>query len=273
VALVGAAALAFAGRDAPASRPWRQLALGAVVLAGFAGGWAYGGLSQVSIGREYATHSDVFWQLAAQHVALAGAALLFGTVIGVPIGIAAARRPRLRAVSLGVTGILETVPSLALLGLLIAPLAALAAAYPVLGAAGISGIGAAPALIALTTYTLLPIVRGTYVALVSVDPALLDAAAGMGMSRRQRFARVELPLALPLVIEGIRVAIVLIIGITTVTAFVGEGGFGALIFQGVGQNAPDLILLGALPVIALAVLADYALRAVAIGVTPRGVRA
>jgi osmoprotectant transport system permease protein len=274
VALAGAAALAFAGRDAaPASRPWRSLALGAVALAGFAAAAAYGGLAQVSIGREYAVRSDVFWQLAAQHLALAGAGLAGGVLIGVPLGIAATRRPRLRALALGVTGILETVPSLALLGLLIAPLAALAAAYPSLEAAGVGGIGPAPALIALVTYALLPVVRGTYVALDSVDFALVDAGRGMGMSRVQLFARVELPLALPLVIEGVRVAAVLLIGITTVTAFVGEGGFGALIFQGVGQNAPDLILLGALPVIVLAVVADYGLRAVASLATPRGVGA
>ncbi len=227
----------------------------------------------MAIGQEYASHADVFWQLAAQHLALAGGGLAAGIVVGVPLGAAAARRPRLRALALAVTGTLETVPSLALLGLLIAPLAALAAAYPPLAGAGVSGIGPAPALVALTTYALLPIVRGTYIALDSVDPALMEAGRGMGMSGRQLFSRVELPLALPLVIEGIRVAAVLLIGITTVTAFVGEGGLGALIFQGIGQNAPDLILLGALPVIALAVVADYALRGAALEATPRGVRA
>jgi osmoprotectant transport system permease protein len=273
VALVGAAAISFAGRaEGAASRPWLSVALGALVVAGFLGAVRFGDLANVSIGREYAVRSDVFWRLFAQHLALAGAGLLGGMVIGVPLGVLAARNRRVRDVALGLTGILETVPSLALLGLLIAPLAALAAAYPALQRIGFGGIGPAPAVIALVLYALLPIVRGTYVALTTVDPALVDAARGMGMSRRQTFLRVELPLGLPLLIEGIRVAAVLLIGITTVTAFVGEGGLGALIFQGVGQNAPDLILLGALPVIALAVVADYSLRAVAFEATPRGVR-
>jgi osmoprotectant transport system permease protein len=274
IALVGAAAIAFGGRTAETpARPWLSLALGAAVVAGFLLAARYGGLGSISIAHEYDTRSDVFWRLLAQHLALAGAGLAGGIVIGLPLGVLAARNRRVRDVSLTVTGILETVPSLALLGLLIAPLAALAAAYPTLRELGVEGIGPAPALIALVMYALLPIVRGTYVALTSVDQALVDAGRGMGMSRRQIFLRVETPLALPLLIEGIRVAAVLLIGITTVTAFVGEGGLGALIFQGVGDNAPDLILLGALPVILLAVVADYALRAAAAAATPRGVRA
>lgn len=280
VALAACAAIALTGRAGGAAvdsrgraSRWLAPALAAAVAAGWAAAVRFGGLGLVAIAREYDARPVVFRQLLVQHAELALAGLVGGIVLGVPLGIAASRSRRFRDVALGVTGILETIPSLALLGLLIAPLAALAAAYPALEAAGVSGIGTAPAVVALTIYALLPIVRGTYVALTSVDPALIDAARGMGMSPAQRFARVQLPLAFPLVIEGVRVAAVLLIGITTVTAFIGAGGLGALIVQGIGQNAPDLILLGALPVIVLAVVADYGLRGAAAAATPKGVRA
>lgn len=138
-----------------------------------------------------------------------------------------------------------------MLGLLIAPLAAL----------GFPAIGTTPAVIALTLYALLPIVRNTYVGLAGVDASVIDAGRGMGMGRAQLLARVELPLALPLVIEGVRAAAVLVIGIAAVTAFIGAGGLGVLVFQGWGQQADDLTLLGAVPMVVLAVIADAGLRA------------
>jgi osmoprotectant transport system permease protein len=131
-----------------------------------------------------------------------------------------------------------------------------------LAALGVRGIGVAPALLALTLYSLLPIVRNTLTGLQSTPLAAVSAGRGMGMSDRQLLLRVEVPLALPLIIEGVRGAAVLVIGITTVAFLIGAGGLGVFIQRGIDQVVPDLVLLGALPVIALALLADAGLRAV-----------
>ena len=160
---------------------------------------------------------------------------------------------------MGVAGVIQTIPSLALLGLLVVPLSALGQAVPFLRTLGVRGIGAAPGLVALTLYALLPVIRNTYIGLTGVDPAVVDAGRGMGMSRGQLLTRVEFPLALPLIMEGVRTAAVLLIGITTLTAFAGARNLGVLIIEGIGQFAPDLILLGALPTIMLAVTADIVL--------------
>jgi osmoprotectant transport system permease protein len=234
---------------------------------------AFGGLDTISLAAEYGIRTAVFWPSVIAHLRLAGVSLVLGLAMGVPLGIIAARDARIRRVALGVTGIIQTIPSLAMLGLLIAPLAALSAAYPVLRQLGIRGIGETPAMIALTLYALLPIVRNTYVGLAEVDPAVVDAGRGMGMSRGQLLWRVEMPLALPLVLEGVRAGAVLLVGITAVTALVGARNLGSFIFEGLGQAAPDLILLGALPIIVLAIVADVGLSFIADAVTPKGVRA
>ena len=276
VLLAGAAIIGFAARsEGSGTRPslvsrFLAPAVGivAVVLA-----FVAGGLSQLSLAREYVVRADSFWQLLLGHVTLAAAALAAGLLIGVPLGLAATRNRHIRSVALGVTGIIQTIPSLALLGLLVVPLAALGAAYPFLRELGIRGIGAAPGLIALTLYALLPIVRNTYVGLSEVDPGAIDAGRGMGMSPAQLLMRVELPLALPLIIEGVRTAAILLVGITTLTVFAGARNLGILMFEGLGQFAPDLILLGAIPTIALALLADLGLSALGRALTPEGVRA
>ena len=146
--------------------------------------------------------------------------------------------------------VIQTLPSVALFGLLIAPLAAI----------GLSGIGVVPALIALVGYALLPVVRQVVAGLDGVDAATLDAAAGMGLSRAQVLARVELPLAAPALIAGLRIVTVQTIGLAVVAALIGAGGLGDFVFQGLGQYAVDLVLLGALPAIGLALLADLVLR-------------
>jgi osmoprotectant transport system permease protein len=196
------------------------------------------------------------------HLAVAGGSLAIAIVVGVPLGVLALRVRWLRTITLGVVGVIQTVPSLALLGLLVVPLAAV----------GLPGIGPLPAVIALTLYALLPIVRNTYVGLSEVDPAVVDAGRGMGMSGSQLLMRLEAPLALPLVIEGVRSAAVLVIGIAAVVAFVGVGTLGVLVFQGWGEQADDLILLGAVPMVVLAVVADAGLRALARAATSPGIR-
>lgn len=270
IAFSGYQALSDVGRRGGSARTRLLYPVFTLVLLGAA--VADGGLAEVSLAVEYGIRTTVFWPAVGAHLRLAGVSLMLGLCIGVPLGILAARNSHVRRVALGLTGIVQTIPSLAMLGLLIAPLAALSAAYPTLREMGVRGIGDTPAMIALTLYALLPIVRNTYVGLAEVDPAVVDAGHGMGMSRAQLLWRVEMPLALPLVFEGVRAGAVLLVGITAVTALVGARNLGSFIFEGLGQAAPDLILLGALPIIALAIVADIGLTLLANAVTPRGVR-
>ena len=251
LAAVGTAVIWFAALRAHASRTARGVAV-AVMLAGVVGLVVWGGLAELSLAKEYAVQSRRFWTLVRQHVTLAGLGVGFGVLIGIPLGILASRHRVVRDVGLGIVSVIQTIPSMAMLGLLIAPLAAL----------GLRAIGTVPAVIALTLYALLPIMRNTFVGLAGVDEATIDAGRGMGMGRAQLLVRVELPLALPLVIEGVRAAAVLVVGIAAVTAFIGAGGLGVLVFQGWGQQADDLTLLGAVPMVVLAVLADVGLRTV-----------
>lgn len=156
---------------------------------------------------------------------------------------------------------LAPLASIALLGILIAPLAALAAAVPALAAAGVGGIGPAPAAVALFLYALLPVVANTVAGLARVSPAAVDAARGMGMSEAQMLREVELPLALPTILAGVRIVLVQNIGLCTLAALIGSGGLGVFVFQGIGQAAIDLVLLGAIPTVALAFAASVVLDA------------
>ena len=244
---------------------WTPLLLIAVI--GLAGGY-----SDISLAREFVGNESRFAQELARHVSLSLGSVAIGACIAVPLGIAAARSKRAERPIFVISSAIETIPSLALFGLMIAPLSALSYAYPALREAGIRGVGTAPALIALVLYSLLPIVHNTYVGLKEVSPAAMDAGRGMGMSRGQLARRVEFPLAAPLIAEGVRTASVQSVGNTAVAALIGAGGLGHFIFQGLGQAAPDLILLGALPVIALALLVDIIMRGVVLRLSPKGLR-
>ncbi len=187
--------------------------------------------------------------LTAQHVALVAAAASIAVAIGVPLGILLTRRPRLARPVLAASNVVQTIPSLALFGFLIP--------MPFLG-----GIGARTAIVALVVYSLLPILRNTYTGIRSVDPAVVEAARGLGLTDRQRLTWVELPLAFPVVLAGIRIAVVVGIGLATIAAAIGAGGLGVLIFRGVATVDHRLILAGALPAAILALSADAALSAV-----------
>ena len=169
----------------------------------------------------------------------------------------------LRAPLFASLNIIQTIPSIALFGLLMAPLALLATSLPLLAQWGIKGVGLAPAVIALTLYSLLPIVRSTAAGMSQVPRPLIDAAIGIGLTPRQVLWKVELPLALSVFIAGLRVATVQTIGMAVVAALIGAGGFGAIMFQGLLGGALDLVLLGVVPVVAMAVLADALLKALA----------
>ncbi|MFO1069786.1 MAG: ABC transporter permease [Geminicoccaceae bacterium] len=220
---------------------------------------AGGALDDLSILKEYANRRDVFAAAVVRHLVLVGATLLPALLIGLPLGVLAWRRERWRVVLFGVLNVIQTIPSIAMFGLLLAPLAGLAAALPALGQLGISGIGPAPAIIALTLYALLPVARATQAGLGQVPAAAVEAAAGMGMTPGQIFRRVELPLALPVLLAGLRITVVQTIGLAAVAALIGAGGLGSLMFQGLLSAALDLVLLGVIPIVALAVLADAAL--------------
>ncbi|TDO02976.1 MULTISPECIES: ABC transporter permease [Halomonas] len=218
-------------------------------------------LSALALWQEYRSRSDQFLGALGEHLLLVGAAVGASLVLGVGLALAMRRWPGLQRVGFGVLNFLQTIPSIALFGLLLAPLAWLSAQVGWLAALGVSGIGWAPALLALVGYSLLPMVRNTFVALEAVDPGVIDAARGMGMSRSQVFRQVRLPLALPVILEGIRITTVQAIGLTAVAALIGAGGLGTFIFQGLGQAAMDLVLLGALPILVLALLVDALLGA------------
>ncbi|KRA55831.1 ABC transporter permease [Devosia sp. Root635] len=242
-------------------RPLVRIAiLVAVAIAAAALLWS-GGWNDLSILKEYANRAAAFWAEARTHLALAFGSVAIATVVGVPVGILCYKVKPLRAAVLNVLNIVQTIPSIALFGLLIAPLAWVAANVPGASSIGISGIGVAPAMVALFAYSLLPIVSNTVVGLLSVSPAAVDAAKGMGMTGTQRMTGVELPLAFPVILTGIRIVLVQNIGLATIAALIGGGGFGVFVFQGIGQTAMDLVLLGAVPTVALAFAAAVVLDA------------
>jgi osmoprotectant transport system permease protein len=241
------------------ARAWLRLCVVACLSALAVALILSGRLDQVSLAREFAGRRGAFAAELLRHGALVAGTLGPALAIGLPLGLVAARRPAARGPLYAVLNAVQTVPSIALFGLLVAPLAALAAAVPALGALGIHGVGPAPALIALVLYALLPVVRNTEAGMRSVDPAAIEAALAMGMSPRQIFWRIELPLGLPVFMAGVRVVTVQAIGLVTVAALVGAGGLGTFVFQGIGQYAVDLVLLGAVPTILMALMADFLL--------------
>ncbi len=179
-----------------------------------------------------------------EHIELSFIALFFAVLIAIPLGIFLTRRKRMAESIIGITAVLQTIPSLALLGLLI----------PLLG------IGKVPAIIALVVYALLPILRNTYTGIKEVDPSLKEAARAMGMNGRQQLMKVELPLAMPVIMAGIRTGMVLIVGTATLAALIGAGGLGDIILLGIDRNNSALIVLGAVPAALLAILFDLLLR-------------
>lgn len=181
-------------------------------------------------------------ELTWDHIQLVGTAVLIAAVIGIPVGILISRVPFLQLPVLNVSGMLYTIPSLAFFAILIP----------------YTGIGKTTAITALVAYSLLAIIRNTYVGMDEVDAAIKDAADGMGMTRLERLRYVELPLALPYILTGIRIATVAAIGIAVIAAVIGGGGLGRLIFDGIrSPNMRDRVVAGAIMSIALALIADY----------------
>lgn len=191
-------------------------------------------------------YAPAIFRETGTHLLLVSTSIGIATLVGVPLGILITRQVYLRRPILGIANILQTTPSLALFGLLIP--------VPLIG-----GIGITPAIFALTLYSLLPIIRNTYAGITGVDPAIREAGRGMGMTDRQLLLQVEVPLALSVIIAGLRVAAVLNIGIATIAAAIGAGGLGSLIFQGISLVNNQLILAGAFPAAVMALVADWLL--------------
>ncbi|HEY1471217.1 MAG TPA: ABC transporter permease [Candidatus Acidoferrum sp.] len=180
------------------------------------------------------------------HMGLVLIAMLIAIAISVPLGMFIVYHKTLRTLALGIASILQTIPSLALFGFLIP--------IPFIG-----GIGKRTAIVALVFYALLPILRNTYVGLTTIDPAILESAEAMGMTRLQIMFRVRFPLALSVILAGIRTATILTIGVATIAAAIGAGGLGSFIFRGVALVSDALLLAGAIPAAVLAILADFLL--------------
>ncbi|HEX8881581.1 MAG TPA: ABC transporter permease [Candidatus Acidoferrum sp.] len=194
----------------------------------------------------FAEHRAEILSATADHLMLVVIAMLIAMAIALPLGMLIVERPALRAMSIGMANIFQTIPSLALFGLLIP--------IPFIG-----GIGRRTAIVALVLYALLPILRNTYVGLSEIDPAVLEAAEAMGMTSAQILFRVRFPLALSVILAGIRTATIITIGVATIAAEIGAGGLGTFIFRGVALVSDSLILAGAMPAAVLALLADFLL--------------
>ena len=198
---------------------------------------ADGWLDQLSVMREYRARQEEFAAAAVGHLHLVGVTLLIAIPLGLATGLLAQRHRRWRGAVFAVLNVVQTIPSIALFGLLLAPLAAI----------GIGGIGTPPAIIALTLYSLLPLARTTVEGLDGVPPAIRESAQGMGMGPWRVLMLVEVPLALPALLAGIRITAVQAIGLAVIAALIGAGGFGTLLFEGLSANALDLVVLGVVP--------------------------
>jgi osmoprotectant transport system permease protein len=192
------------------------------------------------------SHKREVVMLTGEHLWLVGVAMLLAVAIGVPMGILLTRKPKLKTVILGSTNIIQTIPSLALFGLLL-PLPWLGARADRL------------AIFALALYALLPVVRNTYVGISGISEPIREAAVAMGLTSRQLLWQVELPLASPVILAGIRVATVITIGVATIAAAIGAGGLGEFIFRGIAMVDNSVILAGAIPAALMALLADFLL--------------
>jgi osmoprotectant transport system permease protein len=200
-------------------------------------------------------------QLTLEHIALVVVAVGLACLMGVPLGIAITQNERIARVVLYTASIIITIPSIALFGIMI----------PVLSVIG-HGIGYVPAVIAVLLYSQLPIIRNTYTAINNVSPGLREAARGIGMTSMQRLRLVEIPLSVPIIMAGVRTAVVMNIGVMAIAAYIGAGGLGVLISRGISQSDPRQLIVGAIAVSLLAIVADTLLLALQKRLTPKGMQ-
>jgi osmoprotectant transport system permease protein len=201
-------------------------------------------------------HADDIFSALVQHMKITGIAVAFAVLIGVPIGLWISKKQNIAGFVLGVANIMQTIPSLALFGLIIP----------------IMGIGFKPSVFVLLLYALMPIIKNTYIGITTVDPAVIEAGRGMGMTRMQILKMIEVPLSLPMIMGGIRISTVINIGTATIAALIGAGGLGDFIFRGISMADNQMILTGAIPTALLALFMDSLLNFVEIKLTPKGMK-
>lgn len=197
---------------------------------------------------------DKIIQLSIQHISLTLTAILIAILVGVPLGIVISMVKPLRKIILGFVNLVQAVPSMALLGLLV----------PILG------IGSKPAIFMVVVYSLLPIVKNTYIGITSIDPVILESSKGIGLTKKQTLFKIQLPLALPIIMGGVRISAVTAVGLMTLAAFIGAGGLGYLVFSGVQTVNNTMILQGAIPACILALGVDYIFGKIEVAATPKG---
>lgn len=231
-----------------------------------------GGYTQLGIVKEFRNQQPRFFVELVNHLRLSGEAVFAGIVFGIPLGTIAYRRPSLKQGIFTVLNITQTIPALALFGLMIIPLSSLSHALPFLRDIGVRGIGDTPAIIALWLYALLPIARNTYVGYEQIPLSAIDAARGMGLKPAEIRNKIELPLASPIILNGIRVALVQTIGNATLAKLVGGSGLGVFVFEGLGQASVDMVLLGMTAIIICTFAVDALARLIMYLITPKAFR-
>lgn len=234
---------------------WRTL-LTYLPVAGIVALAVSGSLGEFAIAREYANNADSFWREFRLHLAYVAGAVGVGLVVGASLGLLAARRRSTEPAVFGVLNVLQVLPTLAFIGLMNPVLTAASERFGALAELGIRGVGWAPVIIVLSAYAIYPIARNTYTAIITLDRGVIDAARGQGMGRLRLFAEVEVPLALPVVIAGVRIALVQSTAGAIIAGLVGGGGLGVFVFLGASETATDLILLGVIPIVMLALFFD-----------------
>lgn len=230
--------------------------LGVVLLT------VFGALGELGIVREWTLTRSTFARELTRHLFYALGATIGAIVIGIPLGVISARHRGARSIIMGLLNLGQVLPVLAFIGIMMPILGAVGDRSETLRSLGISGIGWAPVMIVLLVYALFPVARNTLVAIQQLDPGVLDTAKGMGMSRWRTLWEVELPLAFPVVLAGVRIALVQSTAGAIIAAFVGGGGLGTIMFMGLEQTSMDLVLVGVVPIVALALFFDALLRAV-----------
>jgi len=196
------------------------------------------------------------FKLTGEHIKITGVAVLLAIIVGVPLGIYITKNKKITSSILNTANIFQTLPSLALFGLIIP----------------IMGIGFIPAIFVLFLYALLPIIKNTYIGINNIEPSIIEAGRGMGMTKTQILTMVEIPLALPIIMGGIRISTVINIGTATIAALIGAGGLGDFIFKGISMGNNNLILAGAVPTALLAISIDFLLGLVEKKLTPQGLK-
>lgn len=250
----------LASRRELAARPVLGFGLSVVAPAGIVALLVTGALGDLGMLREYAATSERFWSEAGRHALFAAVSTAIATVAGVSLGVLAFRRPAWRRPVFAAVSVFQTIPGLAMVGLLFGPLSWLGSNVALFERLGVGGLGWAPVIVALTLYALLAVVRNTYAGLEGVPRETVDAAYGMGMSEWQVLRTVRIPLAMPALLGGVRTSTVQTVGNATLGAFVAAGTLGLFVFGGLSQQASDLIMLASLAIVAMALLTDGALR-------------